>query len=315
MKTNVLVSIIMPSYKRKIDLVGRAIQSLQQQTYKNIEIVLVDDNGRDDLLEYRQGLKDFVASQNDARIVYLANEKNLGGSNSRNRGIEVAKGEYITFLDDDDEYLPNKIEEQLNGMLEANLDMSFTDLSLFDEKNKLIDYRSREDIKSFDTDYLFKYHLQKHITGTPTFMLKKNVLQQINGFDDVCMGQEFYLMSKIIKSECKIGYLKQNNIKAYRYDIEAISTGKNKIIGEKKLYEYKKSFFKELNFNQKKYIRCRHFAVLAVAYKRNHKLLLALWFLMIAVLVAPLTSIKEAYMLMKNKNKYNSKEEFKNETI
>lgn len=294
------VSIIMPSYKRHKDLVGRAIQSLLEQTYGNIEVVLVDDNAREELQDYRRELESLVSELNDNRVSYLQNKENLGGAGSRNEGIKIASGDYITFLDDDDVYLPEKVEKQLEFMLENNLDMSFSKLCIYNENDKLIDVREH-DIKSFDSDYLKKYHLTKQITGTPTFMMKKNVLVEIGGFEVVPMGQEYYLMQKILWGNYKLGYYPECYIKAYRTSAEAISTGKNKITGEKQLYKFKKQYFGILNLKERRYVRCRHFAVMAVAYKRNKKYLKAIWMLFVATICAPIVAVKEAIGLQKRK--------------
>ena len=295
-----LVSVIVPSYKRHTNLVERAILSLLNQTYQNIEIILVDDNAKECLIEYRLELEKLVNRLSDNRIVYIQNHDNLGGAGSRNEGIKKANGEYITFLDDDDEYLPKKVEIQLKFMVQYNLDCSFTKLCIYNEHDKLIDVREH-DIKSYDQKYLKTYHLTKQITGTPTFMIKKNVLDNIGGFDIVSMGQEYYLMKKIIWANYKIGYLPECYVKAYRTKDEAISTGKNKINGEKQIYKFKKSFFNQLNGRSKRYIRCRHYAVLAVAYKRNKKIIRSVIMLIISFLSAPILAIKEAKDLFKRK--------------
>lgn len=293
-----LVSVIIPSYKRDRTLVERAVQSVLGQTYKKIEVVLVDDNAKSELETYRSELEKMVQEIQDDRLHYVQNKENLGGSGARNVGISEAKGEYITFLDDDDEYLPLKIEKQLKFMKERDLDVSFTKLDIYNENGKLIDVREHN-IKSFDLVYLRKYHLTKQITGTPTFMMKKYVLEDVNGFDIVSMGQEFYLMQKILMREYKIGYCPFCYIKAYRTKAEAISTGKGKITGEKGVYKYKKQFFKLLNLKEKRYVRCRHYAVMAVAYKRNKKYIKALGSLIMSVLCDPMLVIKEAFGLNK----------------
>lgn len=294
------VSIIIPSYKRHKDLVKRAINSLINQTYQNIEIVLVDDNAREDLLPYRNELIELVNDINDERLVYFQNKENLGGAGARNEGIRVSTGKYVTFLDDDDVYLPKKVESQIAFMLKNGLDMSFTKLYIYNENDKLIDVREHN-IESFDSFNLKKYHLTKQIAGTPTFMIKRNVLEEVGGFNIVPMGQEYYLMTKIIWGEYKIGYLPECYIKAYRTSAEAISTGKNKIIGEKNLYKFKKQYFDILSLKERQYVKCRHYAVMAIAYKRNKKYCRALWMLMVAICSAPITAFKEAINLQRRK--------------
>lgn len=293
------VSIIVPSYKRNKDLVARAIDSLLNQTYKNIEIVLVDDNAKQEHEEFRTGLEQLVETYNDERIIYIKNKENLGGSLARNNGIANSSGDYITFLDDDDRYLPEKIEKQLRFMLDNDLEMSFTDLKIFNEQDKLIDYREHSKLKSFDKDTLLRYHITKQITGTNTFMYKKEALLRIGCFVPAIMGQEYYLMLKTIENNLKIGYLATSEIVAYRYDIEAISTGPNKIKGERLLFNHKKEYFDILSFREKQYVICRHYAVMAVAYKRNGFLFKGIGNLILSVLFSPWDAIKEAIMLIK----------------
>ena len=117
---NPLVSIIVPSYKRQRTLVERAILSLINQTYKNIEIILIDDNADEKLVEYRRELEDLSHEVIDKRLIYFQNHNNLGGAGSRNVGIQLANGVYITFLDDDDIYLPEKVERQVEFMEDNN---------------------------------------------------------------------------------------------------------------------------------------------------------------------------------------------------
>ena len=299
------VSIIIPSYKRNYDMVKRAVVSAINQSYSNVEVMLIDDNAKDELSEYRKSNRKVFEDINSEKLKLVLNETNLGGAGSRNHGVEKASGRYITFLDDDDEYLPNKVENQVKYIAENNLDMCFTNLNIYNEKDELIDVRTHNDIKEFNKNYLVRYHMTKQITGTPTFMLTKELFEKIKGFEIVPMGQEFYLMYKIIMADAKIGYCNWCDIKAYRYDIEAISTGPNKISGERKLYEFKKKSFKLLNLKERRYVRCRHNAVMAVAYKRNKKYIRCLLYLVAAVLVDPVLSVKEALGLSKRKREVN----------
>ena len=106
-----LVSVIIPTYKRSSCLL-RAINSVLNQTYKKIEIIVVDDNNEDSLYrtENEKKLEKYV---NKNKIIYLKHKKNLNGANARNTAIKKATGEYITFLDDDDYFLPDRIEKMV----------------------------------------------------------------------------------------------------------------------------------------------------------------------------------------------------------
>ena len=99
------VSVVIPTYNRA-SMLGRAIRSVVSQTFQDLEVLVVNDGSTD-------GTDAIVHSFNDERIVYLRHEMNLGGSVACNTGIRQAKGEYIALLDDDDEWLPTKLERQV----------------------------------------------------------------------------------------------------------------------------------------------------------------------------------------------------------
>ena len=111
MKTNEfiteLVSVIIPSYNSEKYL-KKTVASALQQTYKNIEIVIIDDCSKDNT---RSVIKEL--SEQDNRVRYIFQEKNQGAAVARNAGIHHAKGKYIAFLDSDDTWVPEKIEKQL----------------------------------------------------------------------------------------------------------------------------------------------------------------------------------------------------------
>ncbi|KAB7671700.1 glycosyltransferase family 2 protein [Bacillus sp. B1-b2] len=289
---NKRVSVIIPTYKREVKYILRAINSIKLQTHKNTEVVIVDDNPPDS--EYRKHVMQFMQQfKDDDNVIYLMNPKNIGGSLARNKGINAATGEYITFLDDDDEYLPKKVAKQLEFMVEKDCDMSFTNLKLVNENKVVVDYRQYNSLKNFDNRNLLKYHLMRHLTGTPTFMYKAEKLKEIGGFEDARMGQEFYLMLKSIENNLKICYLNDCDVLAYRHNNGGISQGRNKIDGENTLYEFKKGYFHMLTRREKMFIRFRHYAVMVIAYKRNKNYFHALMSGIKMVLVSPVDFLSE----------------------
>lgn len=106
--SNPTVSVIIPTYNRA-HLVARAICSVIAQTYQDFEIIVVDDASKDNTEEV-------VRRLGDHRIRYIQHEGNRGGSAARNTGIRAAHGEYIAFLDSDDEWLPEKLERQVASL-------------------------------------------------------------------------------------------------------------------------------------------------------------------------------------------------------
>ncbi|MCC0177747.1 glycosyltransferase family 2 protein [Waterburya agarophytonicola K14] len=103
-----LVSVIIPTYKRG-ELVSRAINSVLEQSYQNLEIIVVDDHSQDNTA-------DVVGEIEDDRLRYYCHSTNQGGSAARNTGIKLARGQYIAFLDSDDVWLPQKLTIQLQAI-------------------------------------------------------------------------------------------------------------------------------------------------------------------------------------------------------
>lgn len=283
------VSIIVSTYRRDKSL-EKAIKSLIEQTYENIEILVVDDNAD---YEWNLKVKSIVDKFKNKNIIYIKNEINLGSANTRNRGIDFSSGDYITFLDDDDLYLSKKIENQLTYMLKNSGDYSITDLELFTENDVLIEKRRRGYIKYKDSNSLFRYHLKYHMTGTDTMMFKREYLMKIGKFDSIDIGDEFYLMKKAIESKGTFVYVPTCDVKAYVHMGENnLSSGESKIKGENLLYEYKKELFDRLKKNDIKYIKMRHYAVLAFAEIRRKKIYKFIEYSFKAFFSSPINCIK-----------------------
>lgn len=285
------VSVVIPTYQRPVEFVSRAVESVIHQTYPDIEIIVVDDSPIS--FEHRSEIAAYFSGMDNENVIYVQNEKNMGGSLARNRGIALANGDYISFLDDDDEYYPQKIEKQIDFMRKEECDLSFSDMVMYNSSGKVVDYREYRDIPSFDNEALLPYHLMKHLTGTPTFMIKTEKLHEIGGFDDAIIGEEFYLMLKAIERGFKIRYLPECDVKVYKHGLEATSKGENKIKGENELYEFKKKYFDRLSSKEIRFIKMRHYLVLAVVYKRNKKYLLLLTSALRALLTAPLECTRQ----------------------
>lgn len=266
-----LVSIIVPTYRRTSEL-RSALCSLRNLLYENFEVIIVDDN---DDGEWNRVVKkivdDFIDENAKIPVAYLENHPNLGSARTRNVGINSAKGEYVCFLDDDDIYLPSRINNQVFAMEENDADYSLTNLALYSEENKLIETRNRIYIKETTKERLLEYHMKYHMTGTDTMMFKREYLNRIGAFDAIDIGDEFYLMQKAIENDGKFLYVPVCDVKAYVHTGEGgLSSGKGKIRGENQLYEYKKKYFPQLDKKTVRYIKMRHYMVLAYAHFRMH---------------------------------------------
>jgi len=116
MSSKPLVSVVIPTYKRP-DYLVRAVESVLNQTYTNVEVIVVDDNNPETEARTRT---ESIMKQFDGnpKLKYIKHERNKNGSAARNTGVRASKGEYVAFLDDDDEYTPKRLEAMLKRFSE-----------------------------------------------------------------------------------------------------------------------------------------------------------------------------------------------------
>lgn len=263
------VSVIVATYRRT-DTLERALISLANQTYSNYEIIVVDDNANS---EWNYKVEQLISSFKSTYVVqvkYICNKENKGSAKTRNAGIQEAEGEYITFLDDDDVYLNNKIKNQVEHMIEEKSDYSVTDMWLYNKDDVLVEKRERSYIEKTDSFSILKYHILYHITGPDSMMFKKDFLIKIGMFTPIDVGDDYYLIEKAIEEDGKFSYLPVCDLKAYVHtDGSGLSSGDSKIEGENQLYNYKTKHFNILNKVERKYVIMRHYAVIAYAEWRR----------------------------------------------
>ena len=288
-----LISVIVATYKHD-DMLLRALNSLAGQTYKNFEIIVVDDNGN---TEQNTSVKAIVSQFKDEnpeiKLTLIVNKKNLGSAKTRNVGIDASEGEYITFLDDDDVYLPENLEKQIENMLSTQADYGLTDIKIYNENEKLCDNRERSYIKSTKKDDLICYHLKHHLSGTGTLIFKKEYIEKIGKFGNIDFGDEFLLMLKAIENDGKFTYLPGCYIRAYIHRGEVgLSNGESKINGENTVFEIRKKYFGYLSKDDQKFVITRHFLVLAFAEFRRRKYFKAAYNGVRALLVSPVNFLR-----------------------
>ena len=263
-----MISIITPTYKRHKYL-KNAIDSVLAQTFTDFEFIIVDDNALDPV--ERRLTKDLVQGYSDSRIRYIQNKANMGGAASRNVGIFEAKGVFITFLDDDDMYLPDKLEVQVKAMIENGWDVSVMDGATYNyETGEKVAERHQQIRNGITKDELIRAHLLYHISGTNTFMYKASFLKEIGGFVDVPSCQEYMLMQKTLDNNPRFGYIPEIHIKNFMHPGEQLSTGPKKLKGQQFLYESKKQHFDLLTPSEQRQVTCRHHGVLFFVYYKMH---------------------------------------------
>lgn len=239
--SDILISVVIPTYSRN-DTLKRAIGSVLCQTYENFEIIVVDDNPADS--EWRKSTASIMAEYTDPRVRYIQNERNMGGGLTRNEGIKASKGEYIAFLDDDDEYLPERLEKQLKVFLDSNNDK----LALvycyakFINKDGSSTYSDR---RNFSGNCLYEAMEANCIAATSQWMVKKDKILEVGCFPDVPCKQDSQTILRLLKAGYEVDVLPEE-LSLYYDVVHVISgAGKKNIMGET-LYreECRKMYYK-----------------------------------------------------------------------
>ena len=170
----VLVSVIIPLYNRE-NTIRRAVDSILNQTYTNIEVLVVDDGSIDHSV---QMLDKYI---DDDRVKVFCQKQNRGANAARNRGIREAKGEYIAFHDSDDAWVPDKLEKQLKCMETENYDVCFSSFKRFFTNSSQIVPDISEQLSSTVVRERLK---AGNVVGTPTLVVHRDVVKTVGMFDE-----------------------------------------------------------------------------------------------------------------------------------
>ena len=170
-----MISVIITTYKREPKMLRRAIDSVINQTYTDWEIIIVDDSPEDYAL--RDDVRDMVLGL-DGNIRYVRHEKNMGVSAARNTGIVLAKGEYVAFLDDDDEWLPEKLDMQLRAFTPETGFVYCRNYYVDDSTGDI-----HEVMKPKREGNIYGAIMRENFVGSPSFvMVRAECLREAGGF-------------------------------------------------------------------------------------------------------------------------------------
>lgn len=234
---NHLVSIITPSFNSE-KFISETIKSVQNQTYKNWEMIIVDDGSCDNTIEIVEKI-----AKEDFRIVFFALNENGGPAKARNIGIDKAKGKYMTFLDADDIWFPDLIEKSIKTIFETNIHFVFSSYK-----------RSNEKLEFVYSDFIVPEKV------TYTDILKTNSISCLTAFIDIeVLGKK--RMPEIFKRQDMGLWLKYLKKIPFAYGIQEPQAiyriRKNSLSRNKsKLLKYQWQFYREvenLNFFQSIY--------------------------------------------------------------
>lgn len=194
-----LISVIIPTYNRR-STIGRCLESVQNQTYGNIEIIIIDDGSGD-------GTEELFKDNKDERIRYHRYTPNRGACYARNYGARLAKGDYIAFQDSDDEWIPEKLERQLHFIKSTGADFIFCGMNRIDPDNNLKYYYPTT---TFDhmRDAVEQLLIENTIS-TQTIMIKRDVFKDIQFDESFKRYQDWDFSLQAALSGKKIVYQKE----------------------------------------------------------------------------------------------------------
>lgn len=242
------VSVVITTYKRKFEVLSRAIISVLNQTYPNVEIIVVNDNRIEDKFydEIEKNIKIF-----EDQIKYISYPDNKGACIARNLGALEAQGKYIAFLDDDDKFLPDKIEKQANFLQKLSADFVTCLYKPLGEKKKNRKFGRRQ----YDIIKKKKLWQRNCIGGCSEPLMSKDVFIKAGMFmEKLPQSQDYDLWIRIAKI-CKIYKINEALVEYSTEDKNSISKNYSKIItaSEILLEKYKnekgaEEFIKRMNY-------------------------------------------------------------------
>lgn len=218
-----LVSVIMPTYNHA-KFIGEAIESVLNQTYKNIELIIIDNYSEDNT-------EKIIRSFNDHRIRYMKFRNNRVIAASRNFGMKMAQGKYVAFLDSDDLWLLEKIEKQVY-ILEKYTEVAlvYTNIEIFSESSHFTLFRWGY------SGNIFNQLIIKNFIPCLTVMIRKDILENIGSFDesyDLRYAEDYELWMRIAYTY-KV-YCIPKVLARYRVHPESTLSGNNIQTHEKSL--------------------------------------------------------------------------------
>lgn len=229
-----MISVVIPTYNRA-HLIKRCIESVISQTYKDIEIIIVDDGSTDNT-------SDVIAELKNEKIHYYQLKENKGACFARNIGVLKAKGEYIAFQDSDDEWNKDKLQKQIDYLIEKKADLVFCSFTLNTGK-KIIEFPTQQ----IDENKIDKLILRNNYISTQTILAKKECLIDIPFDNDLPRLQDWDLMIRFTQ-KFKVYHLHENLVIMYQ---QSDSISKNNLYYIKALEIIRQKYSKTGLFDKK----------------------------------------------------------------
>ena len=245
-----LVSVIIPTYNREKTII-KCIDSVLKQTYKNIEVIVVDDCSSDNT-------EKIVKSTYGTKVKYLKLKKNSGACIARNKGIDISKGEYIAFQDSDDVWHEDKLEKQLNIMIEQNADISFCNFNKYSTKSS-----SYKELPILQEGFIsYEKLLEKSVVSTQCIVAKSCCFKKIKFDSNMPRLQDWDVILQLSK-EFSVYHINEGLVDMYVQDDSISSHPEKGLIAIKYIIEKnKEAIYKNKNILRNIYINVAYYKIL-----------------------------------------------------
>ncbi len=263
-----LVSVIVPTHKGE-EFIQRAVDSILSQTHKNIEVLVVDDNGRNTENQLKTQ-KEMEKYKDEPRVKYLVHEVNKNGSAARNTGIRASKGEYIAFLDDDDVFRPDNIEKHLALLTKLPDDYGLTYCGFMN----IIPGMKEEIIHpSQEGDVLFDFLVRKMRVGTSLILMKREVIDHVKEWDESFRRhQDWEFLARVLQ-KYKMGRV--DNVGLVKYVTSRHNAKQPDVFMKNRIHflEKMKSIIEQFDKNGQRAIYDVHYSHIGLEYFKAKKIM------------------------------------------
>lgn len=263
-----LVSVIIPTYKGE-DKICRAVDSALAQTYENIEVFVVDDNGKGTEHQLNTA-KVMQKYEENKKVSYLVHEINKNGAAARNTAIRAAKGKYLCFLDDDDAFLPEKIKLQVDlfNTLSDDYGMVFGSVKEYMSENNIKIHNS----EFKEEEFLYRFLIDDINACSSTVMIRASVMDVVKEWDESFRRHQDWEFFARVADNFKAAYITECCVKKYKYDANLPKDGKT-------VEEYRQKYLNKIKYiidklpqKQQNAIYDHHYTDVGKAYIKNHNL-------------------------------------------
>ena len=271
------VSIIMPTYKGA-QIIEASIQSILNQQYENLELIIVDDNGKGtkEQCETEKIINKFLPND---KVIYLIHDINKNGSAARNTGIRKASGYYVAFLDDDDCFLPDKIQKQVELFEQLSDEYGLVYGGL---EERYASGKKRIILPQKVDDFLFEYLVGKLYVCSSTIMLRMEAIKKTGFWDESFQRHQDMEYIVRVASTYKTSYINEACIIKERVDRDlpqdAIKVEKYRLHYLSKMMPYIQRYDKR----RQSEIYFFNYLSIGKAYLKNRKIKKAIYYAMIS---------------------------------